>query len=184
MSDVTYLFQYGSNMSPDRLRTKIYEFSGEFALPGTSLDLELIGTARLPRWRFVVDLISARQQSLVVNAIPGEEADEVWGVLYKLSKELIIRSDGERSVLDRIEGHRTERDPENYEPREVEVHINGKQEIAITYAGSDEARVRCKPKLSQARVKPDYARAVLDGAKEAELPQEYISRIAQALRRV
>nr|MBA2724692.1 hypothetical protein [Actinomycetota bacterium] len=77
MTDSIYLFQYGSNMSAARLRAKIDEFSTQCAHRGTSLDLMLIGAARLARWRLTFDLYSAQQRSLVVDITPGGEGDEV-----------------------------------------------------------------------------------------------------------
>ena len=64
----------------------------------------------------MLDLYSFGNQGLVSDIVEGAEGGEVWGVVYELDRELVFRSDGGRSVMDRIEGHRTERDPENYKP--------------------------------------------------------------------
>jgi len=54
------------------------------------------------------------------------EGAEVWGLLYEVDRELVRRVDGERSVLDRIEGHRTESGLDYYRPVEVTVLLDGR----------------------------------------------------------
>ncbi len=109
----------------------------------SSLIRMLLGPARLPGFRFVFDLYSARQKCLVSDVIEGGESDEVWGVLYELDRELVQRSDSQRSVLDRIEGHQTKSDPENYRPIKVTVLLDGTPVTAVTYVGAEDARRRC-----------------------------------------
>jgi hypothetical protein len=167
------LFQYGSNMSMKRLRAKLAEFK-RYAPPDASLEVELLGPARLPGWQFVLDLYSAQQECLVGDVIEGEDSDEVWGALYALDRELIFRSDGARSLLDRIEGHRTEINPENYRPRRISVELNKELREAWTYIGHQEARQRCESLRDDARPRHDYINAILNGARSVPLPPEYV----------
>ena len=128
-------------MSVERLRAKLGEFR-RYAPPDASLEVELLGAARLPGWQFVLDLYSGQQACLVGDIIEGGDGDEVWGALYELDRELVFRSDGARSLLDRIEGHRTEIDPENYRPRPISVELNEELREAWTYIGHEAARRR------------------------------------------
>src|ERR671937_185854 len=147
-------------MFEDRLAAKIRAHQS-YAPEGTELDVRLLGCARLKGWRFVLDLYSARQECLVGAIVEGEVSDEVWGALYELDRQLLCRSDGNRSVLDRIEGHRTERDPENYRPITVMVELDGDSREAHTYVGVEEARQRCRLDHPDAKPRPDYLRAIL-----------------------
>src|SRR5215211_2332301 len=57
------------------------------------------------------------------------------GALYEIATALVTRCDGERSVVDRLEGHRTTRDPENYAKICVTVDLYGESATAWTYVG-------------------------------------------------
>ncbi|MBA3382891.1 MAG: gamma-glutamylcyclotransferase [Actinobacteria bacterium] len=167
------LFQYGSNMLAGRLREKIQEHQ-RFVPAGVSLEVRLLGPARLPSWRFRFGLYSARQECLVGDIIEGQDTDEVWGALYELDRELVFRSDGKRSVLDRIEGHRTDRDPENYHPANVTVDFSGAARNAHTYVGREDARRRCALDHANAAPRSEYLSAILVGARSVGLPAEYV----------
>jgi gamma-glutamylcyclotransferase (GGCT)/AIG2-like uncharacterized protein YtfP len=174
------LFQYGSNMSEKRLTAKIREHKS-YAPGGSELEVRLLGCARLRGWRFVLDLYSARQECLVGDIVEGEDRDEVWGALYDLDRQVLVRSDGKRSVLDRVEGHRTEMDPENYRPITVTVELDGDPIEAHTYAGREDARQRCRLDHPGARPRPDYLRAILHGANDVGLPMRYMAALATAI---
>lgn len=169
------MFQYGSNMSRRRLEAAMSRHD-KYLPPGLAVEIDVIGPARLAGWRLVLDLYSSRQSALVCDIVQAETGDEVWGVLYRLPLELVTRSDGERSVMDRIEGHRTEEDPPNYEPVPVVVAGLEEDEIeATTYVGRSDARKRCATDHADAVVERTYAEAVLRGAREANLPSHYVS---------
>jgi hypothetical protein len=176
----THLFQYGSNMSPDRLADQVQRYARVYAPAGVPLEIRALGPAELPGWRFAVDLYSAGNRCRVSNIV-REEGASVWGALYVISVELVRRSDGERSVLDRIEGHRTRKNPENYEPLEVRVLIDEAERVAWTYVGLNEARERCANRFRNTRVSDDYRQAVLDGAVAVGLPAVYIADLRRTL---
>jgi hypothetical protein len=180
-ADRALLFQYGSNMSEQRLTAKIRTHQS-YAPVGADLDVRLLGCARLKGWRFVLDLYSARQSCLVGDIVEGEDRDEVWGALYELDRQLLVRSDRKRSVLDRIEGHRTEVDPENYQPATVTVDFAGELIDALTYVGSAQARERCHSDHSEASARFDYVHAVLEGAKSIDLPSDYLRMLEATLK--
>ena len=178
--DRVLLFQYGSNMSQQRLEEAVHQYV-RFAPDGTPLDLRLVGAARLEGWKLVFDLFSVGQLSLVADIHEAGKADEVWGSLYELSRELVIRSDGRRSVLDRIEGHRTERGPENYTLVEVVVEADGKRRSALAYVGTDDARRRCRADHEPAEVAASYASSILNGAAAIGLPEQYFHRLEKQI---
>jgi hypothetical protein len=128
-----------------------------------------------------LDLYSAIQRCLVCDIVEGRAADEVWGVLYRLPLELVRRTDGKRSLMDRIEGHRPERHPPNYEPVEVTVGLDDDDIEATTYMGRGDARERCATDHADAVVNPAYVEAVLRGATEAGLPPRYITFLTRTL---
>ena len=167
------LFQYGSNMSSGRLQSKVNKYRHNFAPTGTREQIRCLGRGRLSGWRFTLDLYSVGQNCLVADIIAGSAEDQVWGVVYKLDRELVDRTDGQRSVLDRIEGHRPTSNPENYRPRIVRLELGGARVSAITYVGTEDARRRCREEHHDARVDSQYAAAVLDGAANADLPSDY-----------
>jgi len=176
----THLFQYGSNMSRERLAEQIRRYAPVYAPWGVPLEIRFLGAAELRDWRFAIDLYSAGNECRVSNIV-REKMAAVWGALYAVPVELVRRSDGKRSVLDRIEGHRPRENPENYEPREVEVTIDGTVRRAWTYVGLDEARERCASDFADVPVSDTYRHAVLDGASAAGLPAAYIADLERTL---
>src|SRR5437879_2816163 len=120
------LFQYGSNMSRSSLMEKLDRDDVRECVPiGVDVDVRLIGKACLPQWRFVLDLYSQTNECLVGDIVSGTEDDEVWGAVYDLDRELVLRADGGRSALDAIEGHMPRLHPENYWPMCVTVWLDG-----------------------------------------------------------
>lgn len=182
-ADCTFLFQYGSNMAEQTLRSKIEQHRGEFAPTGTPTKLTLHGCARLRGWRFSLDLYSFGHGCRVADITETTDSDEVWGALYELPTELVQRRDGKRSVLDRIEGHNTTRDPENYAPVKVTVDFDGAAAEAWTYVGLEAARERCARDHHDARVTATYADSILGGAKTLAMPTANIEQLRATLAR-
>jgi hypothetical protein len=180
MASQTHLFQYGSNMNKDRLAAQIRRFARVYAPPGVRPEVSFLGAAELRGWRFAVDLYSAGNGCRVSNIV-RQEAASVWGALSLVSVGLVRRSDRERSVLDRIEGHRTRTNPENYEPIEIAVQVDETERVAWTYVGLDEARERCASGFADAPVSDDHRRVVLDGAAAVGLPATYIAGLLRTL---
>ena len=154
-SRTNYLyFAYGSNMSSRRLRqrTPSARALGIGCLPGHVL-----------RWHKL-----GRDGSGKCDiAESGEQADAVWGVLYRIAI-------AEKPLLDRIEGLGI-----GYDEREVRVETDAGPRAALTY--------KAKPGKIDPRLRPlaDYKRHVLLGAREHGLPAGYvreIERVAVALK--
>jgi hypothetical protein len=189
------LFQYGSNMHPERFIQRIKD-GNDHTPAGTPLDAKLLGLARLDGWRLHANLWSARQErhkrrdpSLgdpracrVVNIV-REAGARVWGALYEIASDLVTRCDGERSVVDLLEGHRTTRDPENYAKICVTVEMDGDPRTAWTYIGLREATERCERRYPDTWCDPSYAETVLAGAQSIRAPAEYLEELRTALAR-
>jgi gamma-glutamylcyclotransferase (GGCT)/AIG2-like uncharacterized protein YtfP len=163
------------------LKQKIDGYFDEFAPPGTSGSVAPIGVGRLRGRRFIMGLYSARGRYRVADAVEADPSDEVWGIVYDIDAELVRRSDGERSVMDRIEGHRTSHDPENYRPVRVHVEVTGESVETWTYIGCDEARERCRVSYADAPIAETYRRSILDGAVGANLPGAYVDELRVTL---
>jgi AIG2-like family len=187
------LFQYGSNMDQDWFSQQRKEYEAH-APAGTSLQVRLLGRARLDAWRFHTNLWSAgrarrkrnepsladRESCRVANII-SEDGAVVWGALYEISSALVTRCDGERSVLDRIEGHRTTSDPENYAKICVTVDLGGESRTAWTYIGLNDAINRCETQHPGTKCDTDYAATVIRGARSIGVPEDYVEELRRAL---
>jgi AIG2-like family len=116
----------------------------------------------------------------VVNIMEKPGA-EVWGALYELPTALVNRPDGARSLVDRLEGHRTTSYPENYEKAEVIAELDGRSTRAWTYVGLAEAVERCECDYAASMCDTEYIDAVLDGAEAIGLPAAYVSALRRTL---
>jgi len=188
------LFQYGSNMARERFIERIEEEYGRHAPPGTPVVATLLGAARLDGWRLRANLWSATQErkkqrdpsigddrACRVANIVRDDGAEVWGALYDIAAALVTRCDGERSVVDRLEGHRTTQDPENYAKICVTVDLDGESRTAWTYIGLREAIDRCEREHPGTVCDPCYADTVIAGAKSIDVPDEYLKIVREAL---
>jgi hypothetical protein len=174
------LFQYGSNMARERFMRRIEEVYDSHAPPGTSVVVNLLGPARLDGWRVFANLWSASRACRVLN-IQKDAGGEVWGALYEITAALVIRCDGERSVVDRLEGHRTTRNPENYAKVCVTVDLRGEPTRAWTYIGLREAVERCERERRGTRCNADYLEDVSSGAVSTGINGAYIEELRERL---
>ena len=138
------LFQYGSNMHGEQFIQRIRDEYERHAPSGTPILVTLLGRGRLDGWRFQANLWSATRARRVPNEarvanIVKASVGEVWGALYEIAADLVTRCDGERSVVDRLEGHRTTSDPENYAKICITVDLDGEPRTAWTYIGLRES---------------------------------------------
>jgi hypothetical protein len=110
-----------------------------------------------------------------------EDGAVVWGALYEIASALVTRCDGERSVLDRIEGHRTTSDPENYAKICVTVDLGGESRTAWTYIGLNDAIKRCETQHPGTTCDSHYAATVIRGARSIGAPEDYVDELRRAL---
>jgi hypothetical protein len=179
------LFQYGSNMHRERFIERIKE-NYDHAPQGTPVVVKLLGAARLDGWRLQANLWSATRARRVGNKarvanIVKASGEEVWGALYEVAADLVTRCDGERSVVDLLEGHRTRKDPENYAKICVTVDLGGQPRTAWTYIGLHEAIDRCEREHPDTACDPCYADTVIAGAKSIGVPDDYLEVLREAL---
>lgn len=139
---------------------------------GTPVLVTLLGPARLDGWRLRPNLWSATRGCRVVNIVE-ERGSEVWGALYEVSLDLVTRRDGKRSVVDRLERHRTTIHPENYTKVCVTLDLDGEPMAAWTYIGLREAIDRCEHEHPETVCDADYVGTVIAGAESVGLPVAY-----------
>lgn len=178
--DTVRLFQYGSNMARDRFIRRLEDEYGRHAPPGTPVVVNLLGPARLGGWRVSANLWSATRGCRVLN-IEKTDGGAVWGALYEITAALVTRCDGERSVVDRLEGHRTTRDPENYAKVCVTVDLGGQPITAWTYIGLREAIERCEREHPGTRCDADYLQDVASGAVSSGIDEGYVEELRERL---
>jgi hypothetical protein len=158
------LFQYGSNMDPNRLNSAD-------RLDGAA---EVIGLASLKGWGVRFDLYGERAQGGVTNIVPSAR-EHVDGVLYRVPYRLLVASRGQRSRMDEIEGAKLGK-KSNYKQRKVIVLRDGQKIEARTYVGTVAGRNRFLGRSGEdRRVSDDYFGHVLTGARRFKLPATYIS---------
>lgn len=111
--------------------------------------------AILERHKFVYDGYARTRNGAVANVIgTGRKDDIVWGGLFKINED-------NRSALDCYEGY-----PIAYDRKEVRVKDDeGNCYTAIVYFRA--GRPKSKPS-------EDYRNIVIQGAKDCNLPEEYI----------
>jgi 2-polyprenyl-6-methoxyphenol hydroxylase-like FAD-dependent oxidoreductase len=138
----THLFQYGSNMDLPQFKRRIEDEYDRYAPPGTPVHVTVLGPAALGGWHLHANLWSATRECRVLN-ITEEDGAVVRGVLYEISAALVTRCDGRRSVVDRLEGHRTTVHPENYAKVCITVDLDGEllaqateNQLIVTFEGA------------------------------------------------
>jgi Gamma-glutamyl cyclotransferase, AIG2-like len=158
------LFQYGSNMNPERLNSHV-------RLRGAA---EVVGVARLKGWDIRFDLYSETNQCAVTDIVPSAR-EYVEGILYKVPYRLVIPPKGQRSRMDVIEGAKLGKES-NYKQQKIFVSSNGEEIEARTYVGTVPGRKRfLKRRNEDRRVTDDYFGHVLTGARRFEFPATYIA---------
>jgi len=110
----------------------------------------------LKNYKFVYDGYSKLRKGAVANVIP-EDGEKVWGGLFEIDEKCL-------NNLDRYEGY-----PAYYERKELEVlDEDGNKYPAWVYLRD--------PK-KQGEPAEDYKNTILDGAKDCNLPEEYINKV-------
>ncbi|HEV2223487.1 MAG TPA: gamma-glutamylcyclotransferase family protein [Candidatus Acidoferrales bacterium] len=157
------LFQYGSNMNPDRLNSKE-------RLDGAA---EFIGVAKLPGWGIRFDLYSEGNDCAVTDIVPNKR-ETVQGALYRVPYRTVIGPRGQRSRMDEIEGAGLGK-RSNYKRQKVSVLSHGKRVEARTYIGTVLGRKRfLRRSDDDRRVSEDYFDHLLVGARRFHFSDRYI----------
>jgi hypothetical protein len=156
------LFQYGSNMNPDRLNS--FE-----RLDGAA---EVVGGARLKGWGVRFDLYSETNRCAVTDIIPSAK-EHVEGVLYRVPYRLVVAPRGQRSRMDEIEGAKCQK-KSNYKQQKVLVLRNGKKIEGRTYVGTALGRMRFRQSGDSRLVSQAYFGHILAGARRFNFSERYI----------
>jgi len=158
------LFQYGSNMNPDRLNC-------EERLDGAA---EVLGVARLQGWGVRFDLYGEVAHGGVTDVVPCRR-EHVEGVLYRVPYRLVVAPRGERSAMDIIEGAGLGK-TSNYKRKRIWVVNEGKKIETRTYLGTASGRKRFLRKVTaDRRVRRAYFGHLLAGARRFGFPRGYIA---------
>jgi gamma-glutamylcyclotransferase (GGCT)/AIG2-like uncharacterized protein YtfP len=125
---------------------------------------DFLGPARLDGFRLEFRRRSIRWQGGAADVVEAS-GEAVWGALFELP-------DGELERLDAKEAA-----GDAYRHREVEVELNGERRRAVTYEVIDKEPVEPAPT-------PAYAEALLRGAGERGLPEEWRRQLEHRLSEV
>jgi hypothetical protein len=164
--DRVFLFQYGSNMSPDRLNS-CKRLNGQ-AIP--------ISAAALDGWGIRFDPYSTTNRSAVTDILPAS-GEHVMGILFDVPESAV-------DIMDRIEGVCPD-GTGNYKRGDVVVKIipEGEGVNAITYVGTSAGRERFgKQPVDRQVVTPAYFEHLLDGARQFNFTEEYIAYLKSTAR--
>ena len=144
---MTYYFAYGSNMSLEQMKIRC-----------PSCKMIAIGELRdylleFPRW--------SKSRKCGVSSIIYKKDSNVWGVIFELIGDDVTK-------LDRKEGYRNTRpaDKNSYNKIDVAVSSAGNTIKCMTYIAN--------PEDGEYRPSRSYMNDILTGARENELPEEYI----------
>jgi|SRR5581483_552785 gamma-glutamylcyclotransferase (GGCT)/AIG2-like uncharacterized protein YtfP len=154
-----FLFQYGSNMSPDRL-------NGSKRLNGLAT---AIAAAKLDGWGIRFDLYSETNQSAVTDIVPAP-GEYVMGILFEIPRAAL-------DTMDNIEGVRGD-GTGNYQRADAEVTVipDGVTVAAITYIGTESGRERFRKQPAERHaVKSDYFEHLLAGARQFAFSRDYVA---------
>jgi AIG2-like family len=158
------LFQYGSNMGPERLNSSD-------RLAGAA---QVIGFACLDHWGIRFDVYSVKNNCGVTDIVPAAQ-ENVLGVLYEVPYSLVVAPRGQRSCMDKIEGARRGR-LSNYKRQKILVRRDGENIEAQTYVGTALGRRRFLRRSSEdCQVSEAYFEHLLAGARRFKLPKSYVT---------
>lgn len=149
------IFQYGSNMSSERINHKT-------RLAG---DAKMIGTAKtLEKFELGFTVYSQKNRCAAADIVPGKTGRSIYGVLYDIPDYLLARNTAEkfgRRSLDTIEN-----EGKNYVRQLIKLFVTGGPEIeALTYV--------VKNRRNGIKTAPQYVRHILHGIREHNIPENY-----------
>ena len=147
-------FAYGSNMDWNEMRACCP--SAQFVCLGKLNDYRLAFTRRSQtRGCGVADIVKNRN-------------DVVWGVIYDIAE-------GDLPNLDSKEGYRVGRRSNAYEPIEVTVQADGRQDRLLRAR----AYLVCRQEHPNPNPNAAYKRLLVAGARHWRLPADYVAQLEQ-----
>ena len=161
---IVRLFQYGSNMDPERL-------NGPKRLNGAAHAPVVV---RIGGWGVRFDLHSVDNECGVTDIVP-KRAEHVVGVLYEVPYRLVVAPRGQRSKMDEIEGAGLGK-KSNYKRIKILVRRKRAAIKALTYVGTATGRKRFFQKPpAERRVSRKYFNHLLAGARKFKFPPGYVA---------
>lgn len=157
---MTYVFQYGSNLSTERL-------NGPTRLRG---DAQVVGVARtVGNYELSFDIWSEGGGRAAADLVEGA-GRQIWGVIYEVPDRLIRRESARpRKSLDAIEG-----EGGNYRRVEIAVRWVDGGEVGrpvLTYLGRD--------RREGVRTSLEYVQHILAGLREHNIPGDYVQYVRE-----
>jgi gamma-glutamylcyclotransferase len=156
---MAFLFQYGSNMSTERLNDSC-RLRGDARAVGKAITEEV--------FQLTFDLWSEKAEPPCASAdIINGAGRKIWGIVYEIPDYLIKKEDAaprNRKSMDQIEG-------QNYERRIIKLRWPDGHPVTdavITYVGRPSRR---KKKI---RTTFNYVEHILRGMREHHIPNEYV----------
>jgi cation transport regulator ChaC len=160
-----YVFQYGSNMSKERLNS----------LDRLNNKAEFLGVAKTKiKYNFGFPTFSKKGHA-VASINEAENGNIIWGIIYRISDEYIYREKcpNEEKSLDQIEGIKRNGEGTNYNRKSIIVMYNGKEIEAITYIGNE--------KNHNKKTTFDYIEHILKGLYENGINDDYIEYVKKQI---
>jgi cation transport regulator ChaC len=152
---MTFVFQYGSNMSSARLNSAD-------RLAGDAKVICVAKTVALYEFAFTV--LSKSNKCAAADIVPSLDGQHIYGVLYEVPDFLIYRDSAKannRNSMDSIEG-----EGKNYIRQTIELEkMDGSRLNALTYVVKDR-RLDIKTSIH-------YVQHILDGLNENNMPEQY-----------
>jgi hypothetical protein len=152
---MSFVFQYGSNLSSARLNSST-RLCGDARLVGKAITRE--------NYEFEFDIWSKADGGRAAADIIAGSGRKIWGVIYEIPEHLIRRETlGTRKSLDAIEGEGA-----NYERIIIKLDWpDGRpvEESVITYTGL--------ARKTGIQTTWDYAQHIITGLAEHDMPPEY-----------
>jgi len=144
----SWYFTFGSNMDPDRIKSRFRNF------PQLTKLIPDAKRVRLPGYRFAFNKYSTIDHTGKAN-IEKDDKSDVWGVLFRINEDAL-------EILKELEG--------GYKDKILYVFSddNVKYE-AVTFVA--------KKIHNGLKPTPKYLKYILDGAIHYKLPPEYITNI-------
>ncbi len=163
LGEFIWLFEYALDMDPVYLNRPERLNGSAFAY----------GPAVLKGYRLAFEGLDARAGRVLASPVPLPEQpdEELWGMLYRVPRQLAVSSGTERSLLDKIHG------PTMFAPAEIQVYESYRQRqiTCITYLATELAHQQIS-QLSPEQRQPDvaYVKRLLQIARKQKLPTSYL----------
>ncbi|MFP4608331.1 MAG: gamma-glutamylcyclotransferase family protein [Candidatus Natronoplasma sp.] len=156
MAGTTRYFAYGSNLDLEQMEER-------------GITVKRSELAELPGWRLAFTIYSSGWSGGVADIIPGGSDEKVEGVVYTILKE-------DLNKLDHYEGREVKDNMEvgMYRRQYIPVRTAEGRETVLTYVVNRASDYKEKVELKPSK---EYMAAIISGAQEHGLSDDYIKRL-------